>query len=229
MLNIEINKEKSLLDKIFKLVHKFEQIKKNGINSHQKFKYFKLEDIYNEIRRHLYDEKILLIRSHHISEEEEYWVCIRGEEYYIQINNIFRIIDIDSGEEISFTTKSTGTDKDPAKALGKANTYSMRYFLMDLLMLTEEDLDPDSDKGTENTRNEVKGTMANWNDKYNRLIKNSDFKSYLKFKIQEMDFDTTTRELLNEGLMKLLELKSKEELVKNYEWIKKNGAFNNEK
>ncbi|WP_339047736.1 ERF family protein [Spiroplasma endosymbiont of Colias croceus] len=150
----------NLYKKILKLQLEIGSTPKNGFNTHGNYKYWLLSDIFNKLKVLCRELNILILHSD-ISENMNINKIENIKEFIDKNNNKiqnvtkeievsyqkkYSIIDLDNIEfREDFNIFACAKNTDIAKAKGSAETYAYRYFLMNLLLLSEDELDPDND------------------------------------------------------------------------------------
>ncbi|WP_458258305.1 ERF family protein [Spiroplasma endosymbiont of Dactylopius coccus] len=135
----------NLYKKILKLQLKIGSTPKNGFNKFGNYKYWLLSDIFNKFKL-LCEELNIVITHEDILTTDRKISYLDKNEVEITYFKRYTIIDLDNDKEIKyFDILACAKNTDIAKAKGSAETYAYRYFLMNLLLLSEDELDPDND------------------------------------------------------------------------------------
>ncbi|WP_338975140.1 ERF family protein [Spiroplasma endosymbiont of Tricholauxania praeusta] len=120
-------------------------IPKNGFNKFGNYKYWLLSDIFNKFKLLCKELNIVIIHEDILTTDKKINYLDKNE-VEISYFKRYTIIDLDHDKEIKyFDILACAKNTDIAKAKGSAETYAYRYFLMNLLLLSEDELDPDND------------------------------------------------------------------------------------
>jgi len=138
----------NLYKKLYKARKDLEAVYKTK-NANERYATVKSEDVMSEIRK-VCDEAGLIFIPQILSSQQQILpekTTGQGNTYVdiqISFRMQYKVIDIDSGEEIICEWYAIGQDKDDtAKAGGKALTYYEKYFMMKLFQISINSDDPD--------------------------------------------------------------------------------------
>lgn len=135
----------NLYKKILKLQLEIGSTPKNGFNKFGNYKYWLLSDIFNKFKLLCKELNIVIIHEDILTTDRKI-SYLNKNEVEITYFKRYTIIDLDNDKEIKyFDILACAKNTDVAKAKGSAETYAYRYFLMNLLLLSEDELDPDND------------------------------------------------------------------------------------
>ena len=135
----------NLYKKILKLQLEICSIPKNGFNKFGNYKYWLLSDIFNKFKLLCKELNIVIIHEDILTTDKKINYLDKNE-VEISYFKRYTIIDLDNDKESKyFDILACAKNTDIAKAKGSAETYAYRYFLMNLLLLSEDELDPDND------------------------------------------------------------------------------------
>lgn len=129
---------KNLATKLCKIMELTKTIGKSGYNSFQKYHYSTEQDIIEEIKKHLASIGVVLLPSVILEEHRE-----RGKNDFVRVGISFLLVDTESGESLERVFYGTGEDNGD-KALYKAYTGAMKYFLSKTFLIASDD-DPERD------------------------------------------------------------------------------------
>jgi hypothetical protein len=105
--------------------NQFKHIEKSGENSHQRYEYARIGDIYNAIEGALMENNILVVHAGGVTEKE-----------YL----ITRLIHVPTGQFMQ-DVRLLESEKPGNQAKGATNTYMRKYALLSLCALSTEDDD----------------------------------------------------------------------------------------
>ncbi|WP_425381518.1 ERF family protein [Spiroplasma endosymbiont of Polydrusus pterygomalis] len=135
----------NLYKKILKLQLEIGSTPKNGFNKFGNYKYWLLSDIFNKVKGLCKEFNIVIIHEDILTMDKKINYLDKNE-VEISYFKRYTIIDLDNDKESKyFDILACAKNTDIAKAKGSAETYAYRYFLMNLLLLSEDELDPDND------------------------------------------------------------------------------------
>lgn len=166
-------------------------LKKSGLNKFAGFKYYELADFVPTINSIFLELGLLSVFS------------LDGEM------GILRIIDVDSYEEISFTTPTEVIEQKgmtAIQALGSKHTYLKRYLYLNALEIVEGDVIDSLDNSQETTFK--KETVKK------EVVKKSNIKMITKEQIEALE-DLMSKERFND-MLKTLKLSKVEEMTESY-------------
>ncbi|WP_339046983.1 ERF family protein [Spiroplasma endosymbiont of Colias croceus] len=136
----------NLYKKILKLQLEIGSTPKNGFNKFGNYKYWLLSDIFNKVKLLCKELNIVITHEDILTTDRKINYLDNNKEVEITYFKRYTIIDLDNDKEIKyFDILACAKNTDIAKAKGSAETYAYRYFLMNLLLLSEDELDPDND------------------------------------------------------------------------------------
>ena len=134
----------NIYSKILKLQLEIGATPKNGFNKFGNYKYWLLSDIFNKLKQLCKELNLVII--HKDSKIDMKIRQFNDKEVEVSYIKKYIIINLDKEEsQIEFPIHACAKNTDVAKAKGSAETYAYRYFLMNLLLLSEDELDPDND------------------------------------------------------------------------------------
>ena len=126
------------------------QIAKSELNKFQNYKYFTEQQALNILKPLLTEQKLTLTFSDTLSEvatekTEKEWMVRYGKKAILTNSE-------DPQEQLTFHFLAIGSNTDPAKAKGCAETYAIKYFLTKFFLIpTTDELDPDLTKDHEHS------------------------------------------------------------------------------
>lgn len=174
----------TLIQKIAKIQQEVGKLKKNGNNKFGGYNYYKLDDIFEKLQELSGIYKVVFAHTDVMSKD----VTITRLDKEIEISywKEYSIVDAEQlgtdglPIQIRFNIFACAKNSDIAKAKGSAETYAYRYFLMNLLLLSEDDLDPDNDKNSSTIKVPVAKTANKLTSNerqaiYNKLVGNVNF------------------------------------------------------
>ena len=121
------------------------QISRTELNKFQNYKYFTEQQALNILKPLLNEQQLTLTFSDSLSEfisqkQEKEWI-VRYQKQAILTNSE------KPDEQLTFNFWAIGSNSDPAKAKGCAETYAIKYFLTKFFLIpTTDELDPDITK-----------------------------------------------------------------------------------
>lgn len=190
----------NIYQKLNKIQTEIKAISKNGINDYGKYKYWLLSDILTEFKELLKKYEVTFIHgdikdTFNFSEIETY--NKQGQlikEKQVSYLKEYKLISNNLEDSILFNCFVAGKNSDIAKAKGSAETYGLRYFLMNLLLISEDELDSDHNLQSQNINN-------NWEPSGKQLL-------YLQNIMQNNNFikNLIQKEMQNNNNFKLKEL-----------------------
>lgn len=128
--------QNSVYKKISNIQNSNEEIKKDGINRFQNYKFFSKEQVLRKLKPLFDEQKLIIIISdnnivaEYIKEEKEYSVKF--------LKNI-RIVDLDdTNSEVNLNFWALGSNTDLAKAKSSADSYAMKNFLSEIFLMLVE-------------------------------------------------------------------------------------------
>lgn len=162
----------NLYKKILKLQVEISNIPKNGFNKFGNYKYWLLSDIFNKFKLLCKELNIVIIHEDILTTDRKINYLDKNE-VEISYFKKYIIIDLDNDKESKyFDILACAKNTDIAKAKGSAETYAYRYFLMNLLLLSEDELDPDNDNVNliqNNNKQQVKIQNEKWEPSQKQL------------------------------------------------------------
>jgi len=150
----------NLLEKLLQIQISIDAFLKDGENKSDKYKYVSSDMVLDTIRPKMNELKLLLepsITGHGLHTGETKSGTTR---FMTEIDVIFTWIDVESGETRAVPFYAQGVDLAGEKGVGKALTYSEKYFLMKYFHVPTSKDDPDSDGRTGKGDKPLRGTQA---------------------------------------------------------------------
>ena len=132
-------------------------ISKTELNKFQNYKYFTEQQALNILKPLLNEQKLTLTFSDSTDnftqqKQEKEWVISYPKQAILTNSE-------DPKEQLTFHYWAIGSNNDPAKAKGCAETYAIKYFLTKFFLIpTTDELDPDITKPTEYLNRKADGT-----------------------------------------------------------------------
>jgi ERF superfamily len=135
------------------------QISRTELNKFQNYKYFTEQQALNILKPLLAEQKLTLTFS---DEKDRYFETRKkdGEkEWVVEYLKQAILTNCEKPEEqLTFNFWAIGSNSDPAKAKGCAETYAIKYFLTKFFLIpTTDELDPDVTKDTEHLNRKADG------------------------------------------------------------------------
>jgi len=138
----------NLYQKLQSIQAKTGQISKTERNKFGNYKYFTEQQALNILKPLLADQKLTLTFSDNpngifTEKTEKEWMVRYGKQAILTNSE-------SPEEQLTFHFWAIGSNSDPAKAKGCAETYAIKYFLTKFFLIpTTDELDPDVTKSTE--------------------------------------------------------------------------------
>ena len=135
MTNKDLNNN-SIYNKISLIQHNIENIKQDGINRFQNYKFFNKEQVLRTLKPLLEEQKVALI----ISDSEFTAEYLKDEkEYSVKFLKLIKLVDLENTEsQLSLNFWALGSNTDLAKAKGSADSYAMKNFLAEIFLILAE-------------------------------------------------------------------------------------------
>jgi len=131
-----INNNNSIYNKIATIQHNIENIKQEGVNKFQNYKFFNKEQVLRTLKPLLEECKVALI----ISDSEISAEYLKNEkEYSVKFLKLIKLIDLDNPEsQLNLNFWALGSNTELAKAKGSADSYAMKNFLAEIFLMLVE-------------------------------------------------------------------------------------------
>jgi hypothetical protein len=140
--------QKNLITKLAEACNAVGGVEKKGRNEHQKYAYVKAADVAKAIRRELFQRKVLLLSDEKEVSEQEVTTNAGTKMTKLTLKVEYTLRDGESEEKI--TTVAYGIAMDSGdKAIYKAKTGALKYFLRGLGIIPDERDDPEADEGVD--------------------------------------------------------------------------------
>jgi hypothetical protein len=146
--------------KLLKIQESVDAFVKDGKNLSDKYDYVSSEQVLDHIRPLLLEHRLLLmpeIVGHGLTVGETRSGTTR---FMTEIDMVWKWVDCDSGEELKEPFYAQGVDLAGEKGVGKALTYSEKYYLMKVFHVPTSKDDPDAGSKTKDGEGKQKGTQA---------------------------------------------------------------------
>lgn len=128
-------------------------VEKKGRNEFQKYTYVRAADISKLFRRELFKRNILLTSNELELTEQTVQTNSGGTMRYVTLKADYILRDGDSGETLSSVAYGMGMDSGD-KAIWKAKTGALKYFLRGLGIVPDERDDPEADESVDEQTDE---------------------------------------------------------------------------
>lgn len=139
--------ERKLVKKLAEVMQEVKYIQKRGHNKFHNYKYATESDVAERVREELAARNVIMIPNV-VSQVNREHINAKGKtEYICTVTMEFRLMDGETGEEITFHSVGEGQDAGD-KAVYKAITGAQKYALMKAFMIPTGD-DPEADTGTD--------------------------------------------------------------------------------
>ena len=128
------------------------QISRTELNKFQNYKYFTEQQALNILKPLLSEHKLTLTFDdfyNTLLEKDKSFVAQKQEKEWVisYLKQAILTNSEDSTEQLTFHFWAIGSNSDPAKAKGCAETYAIKYFLTKFFLIpTTDELDPDVTK-----------------------------------------------------------------------------------
>ena len=131
-------------------------IHKSELNKFQNYKYFTEQQALNILKPLLKEQQLTLTFS---DSADSFSQQKQEKEWVIRYLKQATLTNSEKPEEqLTFNFWATGSNNDPAKAKGCAETYAIKYFLTKFFLIpTTDELDPDMTKDTEHLNRKADG------------------------------------------------------------------------
>ena len=143
---------KSLATKLAEACDKVSGIEKKGRNDQQKYSYVKAADVAKAIRHELYSRGVVIITNELELLSERMQTNSGGWMTEIRLKTEYVVTD--GHEELRFSGYGVARDSGD-KAVYKAKTGALKYFLRGLGLIPDEKDDPEADASVDSADNEV--------------------------------------------------------------------------
>jgi ERF superfamily len=141
-------KPKSLVTKLAEACNSVGGVEKKGRNEFQKYAYVRAADISKVFRRELFKRNILLTSNELDLTEKEVPTNSGGTMRYVTLKAEYILRDGESGETLTSVAYGMGMDSGD-KAVWKAKTGALKYFLRGLGIVPDERDDPEADESVD--------------------------------------------------------------------------------
>lgn len=139
----------SLFEKLLAVRKSVTVVKKDATNQHQRFDYVSSAGVLMAIRTAMDHEGVLLVPSIVNREIDSVATKDGAHRFVIHLDMKYTWYNCeDPKDKLDVPAYTFGVDTD-SKAVGKALTYSEKYFLMRFFNIPSDNMDPDADKGHE--------------------------------------------------------------------------------
>lgn len=176
----------NLYDKILKFQLEIKDLPKKGISKigDKYVPYWLLSDILIRLKELCKTYNVVI--THEDDSDKEFVVNRLEKQVEIIYWKEYTLADLDKKEGtehcniLTFPALACGTNTNISRAKGSAETYAYRYFLMNLLLLSEDELDPDYDSNSITTT-----------DNYHNYMKDQVYKDQVRIKKNNSKDNTT--------------------------------------
>lgn len=141
-------KQKSLVTKLAEACNSVGGVEKKGRNEFQKYAYVRAADISKVFRRELFKRNILLTSNELELTEKEVPTNSGGTMRYVTLKAEYILHDGENGETLTSMAYGMGMDSGD-KAIWKAKTGALKYFLRGLGIVPDERDDPEADESVD--------------------------------------------------------------------------------
>ena len=139
----------SLYDKFLKIQKEVDSVLKDGKNTSDKYDFVSGNAVLNIIRPKMNELAVLLIPSVRSTRFHEGSTKSGTARFVVEIDYDFTWVDVETGETLVVPWYANGADLGSAeRAVGKAATYSEKYFLLKFFHIPTDKDDPDNDNRT---------------------------------------------------------------------------------
>ena len=139
---------KSLVTKLAEACNAVGGVEKKGRNENQKYNYVKAADVAKAIRHELFQRSIILIADEKEVTQSEVKTASGGTMRYLQLKVEYTLHDGESAEKLTSTAYGIAMDSGD-KAIFKAKTGALKYFLRGLGLIPDEKDDPEADESVD--------------------------------------------------------------------------------
>ena len=150
----------NLLEKLLVMQESVETLTKDGENKSDKYNYVSSDMVLNTLRPKMNELKLLLIPEILSARLREGQTKSGTTRYMTELDVSFVWVDCETGERMAVPFYSQGVDLAGEKGVGKALTYSEKYFLMKFFHIGTSKDDPDNDGRSTAGEKPQKGTQA---------------------------------------------------------------------
>ena len=158
----ESKPKKSLIAKLADACDSVGGVDKKGTNDRQGYKYVRAADVAKAIRHELFTRGILLIADEKEIKQEEIQTNAGGKMRHLTLTVQYTLYDGESGESLTSTAFGIAMDSGD-KAIYKAKTGALKYFLRGLGIIPDEKDDPEADEKVD-IENDAR-IEKQWNEK----------------------------------------------------------------
>jgi hypothetical protein len=145
---------KDIASKLVLIMGECDYVQKGGVNKFHNYKYAAAADVLEKVNAACVKHNVASIVSSKIVDVSEVTTSRGNKERLVTVETTLRIIDGDSGEEV--TAAALGTGQDPGdKAVAKAQTMALKYAWMTTLNISTGD-DPEADESVDQRNAETK-------------------------------------------------------------------------
>ncbi|WNE41576.1 MAG: hypothetical protein AM1032_000316 [Mycoplasmataceae bacterium] len=126
----------SIYQKISSIQNNISDIKKDGLNRFQNYKFFNKEQVLRSLKPLLEEYKVALI----ISDSELVAEYLKDEkEYSVKFLKVIKLIDLENTDsQLNLNFWALGSNTELAKAKGSADSYAMKNFLAEIFLMLVE-------------------------------------------------------------------------------------------
>ena len=151
----------SLYEKFLKIQKEVDSVLKDGKNTSDKYDFVSGNAVLSIIRPKMNELGLLLIPSVRGTRILEGATRSGTARFVVEIDYDFTWVDVDTGETLVSQWYANGSDLGSAeRAVGKAATYSEKYYLLKFFHIPTDKDDPDNDNRTKGGELRQKGTAA---------------------------------------------------------------------
>jgi len=160
----ETNKEINIIQKIANIQRDVKVIKRDELNSFQKYHFFSEAQVIQLLKPLLDREKLTIL----ITDDPETPATYEKQStrWFIQFRKKMEVCDNENNKQKTFYFWAYGVNDDPAKAKGAADTYAVKYILSKFFLIPIQDMnDPDYTPAYDNPNRPItKGERKQVND-----------------------------------------------------------------
>lgn len=138
----------SLVSKLAEACDKVGGVEKKGRNENQRYNYVKAADVAKAIRHELFQRKVILLADEESIDQVLVKTQAGGVMRHLTLKVKYTLHDGESGETLSMVAFGVAMDSGD-KAIYKAKTGALKYFLRGLGIIPDEKDDPEFDEGVD--------------------------------------------------------------------------------
>jgi hypothetical protein len=140
--------QRKLAQKLIDVALDIGAIEKDGYNRAQNYHFTSADNVVGEIRRKLFEKRVLLLGSEESTEQRLRPTKQGGETAITTVHVEFIFVDGETGERIEL--RWPGQGEDPMdKGIGKACTNALKLFLRQQFLIPWGNDDPEADEGSD--------------------------------------------------------------------------------